>query len=61
MPGDERFDAMLTSVRQDGIQEPLTINLDWHIIDGQHRLAAARLLGIERVPVRVWTGTEYIA
>jgi hypothetical protein len=60
MPGDERFDAMLASVRLDGIREPLTINRKWVVIDGQHRLAAARYLGIESVPVRVWTGMEYI-
>jgi ParB-like chromosome segregation protein Spo0J len=61
MPGNPRFDAMLTSVRAEGIQEPLTINLGWVVIDGQHRLAAARLLGIESVEVLVWTGTEMVA
>ena len=60
MPGNPRFDSILESVQKDGIKEPLTINLSWNIIDGNHRLAAARLLGIERVKVRVWTGTEYV-
>ena len=61
MPGDPRFDAILASIRDEGIREPLTINLGWLVLDGQHRLAAARLLGIESVEVRVWTGTEYVA
>jgi ParB-like chromosome segregation protein Spo0J len=60
MPGNPRFDAMLDSVKQDGIRDPLTINLKWQIIDGNHRLAVAKFLGIKTVEVRVWTGTELI-
>jgi ParB-like chromosome segregation protein Spo0J len=60
-PGDPRFDAMVESVRTEGIREPLTIRWDWLVIDGAHRLNAARLLGIEAVEVRVWTGTEFVA
>jgi ParB-like chromosome segregation protein Spo0J len=60
MPGNPRFDAMLASVRDEGVHEPLTINLNWLVIDGQHRLAAARLLGLDSVPVQVWTGTEFV-
>ena len=59
-PGNERFDAIVDSIRKDGIRDPLTIKLDWTLIDGCHRLFAARLLGIEHVPVRVWTGTEFL-
>jgi ParB-like chromosome segregation protein Spo0J len=61
MPGNARFDAMLSSVREQGIRDPLTMSLGWLVIDGQHRLAVARLLGIESVEVLVWTGTEYVA
>lgn len=60
MPGDEHFDAMLESVREEGIRDPLTINIRWLVIDGAHRLYVARLLGIEWVPVRIWTGIEFI-
>jgi ParB-like chromosome segregation protein Spo0J len=60
MPGNARFDALLESVRAEGIREPLTMNLDWLVIDGQHRLNVARTLGIEAVEVRIWTGTEYV-
>lgn len=59
-PGAPRFDAVLESVSREGIRDPLTINREWVVIDGHHRLAAARLLGIETVPVRVWTGSEFI-
>jgi len=59
-PGDSRFDKILESAKERGILEPLTINLQWYVMDGNHRLAVAKFLGIERVPVRVWTGTEYI-
>mgnify|MGYP001588878254 CR=1 FL=1 len=60
MPGHPRFDALLASIRKDGIREPLTINLAWLVIDGNHRLAVSRYLGIDTVDVRVWTGTEYV-
>ncbi len=59
-PGNPHFDAMLDSVRRSGILEPISINLEWLVIDGNHRLAAARLLGIESVEVRVWTGVEWV-
>ena len=58
-PGNERFDRMLHSVRGRGIVEPLTVDMHWLLIDGHHRLEAARILGIKKVEVRVWTGTEY--
>jgi len=60
MPGDSRFDAILASIREYGIRKPLVINLEWFVIDGNHRLAAARLLGLTRVPVRIWTGVEFV-
>lgn len=60
MPGNKRFDELFESIKQEGIHEPLTINLEWVALDGNHRLAAARLLGIEEVEVQVWTGTEMV-
>jgi len=59
-PGNARFDAVFDSLRDEGQREPLTINLQWFVIDGCHRLAAARILGLEYVDVRVWTGVEYV-
>jgi len=58
--GDKRFDEVLESVKKEGIREPLTINLQWYIMDGNHRLAVAKLLGIDKVNVRIWTGKEFI-
>ena len=60
MPGDPRFDVLMTSVLAEGVREPLAIRLDWLIIDGNHRLAVARMLGIEWLPVRIWTGVEWV-
>jgi ParB-like chromosome segregation protein Spo0J len=60
MPGNPKFDALLADIRENGIREPLTINLDWIVLDGIHRLYVAKLLGIEAVDVRIWTGTEFI-
>ena len=60
MPGDRQFDDLLESIKTIGIKEPITIKLDWFIIDGNHRLYAARLLGIEIIEVRIWTGTEFV-
>lgn len=59
-PGDERFDKLFLSVERHGIKEPLTINRRWVVIDGNHRLSAARILGIEEVKVQVWTGAEMV-
>ncbi len=58
--GDKIFDDVLESVKKVGILEPLTINLQWYIVDGNHRLAVAKFLKIDRVPVRIWTGKEFI-
>jgi ParB-like chromosome segregation protein Spo0J len=60
MPGDKQFDELFESVKREGIQQPLTIKLDWTLIDGNHRLSVARHLGITHVEVRVWTGTEFL-
>lgn len=60
MPGDERFDAILESVRHGGIRQPLTIDLEWFVVDGHHRLEAAKLLNIEYIEVRIWTTREFV-
>lgn len=60
LPGNPQFDELFASIQKEGIKEPLNIKLDWHVIDGAHRLSAARILGIEYVPVRIWTGVEFV-
>lgn len=61
-PGHERFDEVYESLLAgERIREPLTVRQDtWTVIDGHHRIAAARLLGIDAVPVRFWTGARWI-
>lgn len=47
-------DAALTvSIRDNGIQEPLTISSDRFLLSGHRRFAAAQYLGLTEVPVRM--------
>lgn len=49
-----RDDADLAiSIRDKGIQEPLTLSNDQFLLSGHRRLAAAKYLGLKTVPVRV--------
>jgi ParB-like nuclease domain len=41
------------SIRDNGIQEPLTVSIDGILLSGHRRFAAARLLGMDTVPVRI--------
>lgn len=59
-PGNKRFDKVFKSVKEVGIKEPLTINLKWTVIAGNHRLAVAKRLNIKEVEVQVWNGIEMI-
>lgn len=59
-PGDERFDELFSSIKENGILEPITINRNWMVIDGNHRLSAARLLDIPYIEVKIWTGSEML-
>jgi 5S rRNA maturation endonuclease (ribonuclease M5) len=50
---DNRDDADLAiSIRDKGIHEPLVITADYVLLSGHRRLAAAKVLGLESVPVR---------
>ena len=60
MPGDERFDNILDDVKTNGITEAIVMDMEWYIIDGHHRLEIAKLLNIEYVEVKVWTGREFV-
>lgn len=49
-----RDDADLAiSIRDKGVQEPLTLSTDNILLSGHRRLAAAKYLGLKTVPVRV--------
>lgn len=41
------------SIRDIGIQEPLTVTRDGYLLSGHRRFAATKYLGLEKVPVRV--------
>lgn len=44
---------LAVSIRDDGIREPLVITADHVLLSGHRRLAAAKLLKLETVPVRI--------
>lgn len=50
MPVSE-FQALLEDIRRRGILEPLHVQFDGTVLDGRHRLRAARALGLATVPV----------
>lgn len=50
MPVSE-FQALLEDIRRRGILEPLHVQFDGTVLDGRHRLRAARALGLTTVPV----------
>ena len=45
--------ALMDSIRQHGIREPLTITIDGYVVSGHRRLAAAKRLGLKEVPARM--------
>jgi ParB-like chromosome segregation protein Spo0J len=55
VPGmrDEEWKPFLESVRTSGVQDPLTVQKGGRVLDGRHRLKAARESGQEAVPARV--------
>lgn len=44
--------ALVRSINEDGIREPLTVSKDGVLLSGHRRFAAAKYLGLETVPVR---------
>jgi N6-adenosine-specific RNA methylase IME4 len=47
------YEAFKADLAANGIQQPLEISEEGVVLDGRHRLQAARELGLERVPVRI--------
>jgi hypothetical protein len=45
--------ALVDSIRQHGIREPLTITSDGYVVSGHRRLAAAKRIGLKEVPARI--------
>jgi ParB-like chromosome segregation protein Spo0J len=49
----EQYAQLLQSIKESGIFLPLLVLPDSQVVDGQHRYACAKELGVERVPVRI--------
>lgn len=49
----EQYAQLLRSISESGIFLPLLVLPDGQVIDGQHRYACAKELGLESVPVRI--------
>lgn len=47
------LDSLAASIRARGLLNPLTVDGDFRLLAGQRRLAAVRMLGFDRVEVRV--------
>ena len=53
-------EALVVSIRELGIQEPLTLSEDNFLLSGHRRLEAAKYLKLEVVPIR-FTSTIFAA
>ncbi|MDX6413667.1 MAG: hypothetical protein QOH23_1077, partial [Gaiellaceae bacterium] len=49
----DEYAAFLADIAERGILVPLEISEEGKVLDGRHRLQAARELGIDTVPVRI--------
>lgn len=48
---DHDFELLLRSMEEDGFTQPIVVNNDFVIIDGEHRWRAASSLGIKEIPI----------
>ncbi len=53
------FLALVDSIREHGILEPIVVSRDGYILSGHRRHAAAAVLELERIPVRVRADVDY--
>jgi ParB-like chromosome segregation protein Spo0J len=49
---DEEYAALKADVKKNGVVVPISIDEDYVVIDGHHRLRACNELGLDRVPTR---------
>lgn len=47
----ETFNDLVQSILDDGMTTPLKVNMQWVIVDGEHRWRAAQVAGLTTVPV----------
>ena len=59
----EEFEAFCENIKENEILEDVKVTRDYHVIDGQHRLLAAKALGwsVDRVPLEVCTLEDPVA
>lgn len=55
------YQALLADIQRRGLLTPLEITHDGVVLDGRHRLNAARQLGLTQVPVRVVEAEDELA
>src|SRR5262245_29961930 len=56
---DAAYAELKEDIGKNNVLEPVVVwNHDKKIIDGRHRLRACKELKIEKIPCRVWTGSE---
>ena len=48
---DHDFELLLRSMEEDGFTQPVVVNQDLVIVDGEHRWRAANTLGIKQIPI----------
>ncbi|WP_338753407.1 ParB N-terminal domain-containing protein [Bacillus sp. FJAT-52991] len=46
----ETFEQLVTDIRANGVLYPIILDADFTVIDGHHRLKAAKQVGLERIP-----------
>jgi hypothetical protein len=54
------FRALLESIREQGILEPIVVSADGYILSGHRRHAAAQTLKLARIPVRIRHDVSYL-
>ncbi len=52
-PEEPSFLALVESIRERGVLEPIVVSADGYILSGHRRHAAAQTLQLERIPVRI--------
>lgn len=55
---DPRMLALVADIRERGIDQPLITDAESQVLDGRHRLRAARIVNLATVPCLIRTGQE---
>lgn len=55
--GKEEFAALCTSIKEDGVRQPIIV-FEGQILDGRHRYAACKELGIKTIPYNEFKGDK---